>query len=223
MADGYSSLMRGLQLWDETRVVHKYKTSRDSSVRVKSWIFKFEGDVSFTAQGYTTVFGLVIDPDSAHSCSFTLKAFSLGTNSWLFFWRTGNTNGSLLGFPKMVKSPESLGRFLLSLLWRREADEAEHLDTQGCFSKTFDSPEEEAVICCLSVVGGAWLPLPGQEVFGFEVEHVPVGFSLLALAVHVLLGVLHHLLGLLHHLTGENTKLLTFLHQKELLWGPLLI
>lgn len=60
----------------------------------------------------------------------------LGTNSWLLFWRTGNTNGSLEGFPKVVKSPETLGHCLWSLLLRREADEAERLDAQGRFSKT---------------------------------------------------------------------------------------
>lgn len=54
---------------------------------------------------------------------------------------------------------------------------------------------------CLSAVGGARLPLAGQQVFGLEVKHVSVRLSLLALTVHVLLGVLHHLLSLFHHLT----------------------
>lgn len=56
------------------------------------------------------------------------------------------------------------------------------------------------------MIGGTRLPLPGQEVLGFEVEHVSVRLSLLALAVHSFLGVLHHLLGLLRHLRkGKQT------------------
>lgn len=52
----------------------------------------------------------------------------------------------------------------------------------------------------LSAVIGAWLPLPDQQMFGFEVKHVSVRLSLPALAVHAFLGVLHHLLCFLYHL-----------------------
>lgn len=58
----------------------------------------------------------------------------------------------------------------------------------------------------LSAICGARLPLPSQEVFGFEVKHVSVCLSLLALAVHVFLGFLHHLLRLLRHLMNKRTK-----------------
>lgn len=58
----------------------------------------------------------------------------------------------------------------------------------------------------LSSIVGARLPLAGQEVFGFEVEHVSVRLSLLAMAVHVFLGVLHHLLCLLCHLRNKIKK-----------------
>lgn len=63
-----------------------------------------------------------------------------------------------------------------------------------------NSPEKAV----LSAVGGARLPLPSQEVFGFEVKHVSVCLSLLALAIHVFLGVLHHLLCLLCHLRNKQ-------------------
>jgi len=61
-------------------------------------------------------------------------------------------------------------------------------------------------VCPLSVVVGAGRPLPGEEMFGHEVEHVPVGLALLALAVHVSLGVLHHLLHLLRHLRNNGRR-----------------
>lgn len=59
-----------------------------------------------------------------------------------------------------------------------------------------NSPEKAV----LSAISGARLPLPCQEVFGFEVKHVSVCLSLLALAVHAFLRLLHHLLCLLCHL-----------------------
>lgn len=58
----------------------------------------------------------------------------------------------------------------------------------------------------LSAICGARLPLPSQEVFGFEVKHVSVCLSLLALAVHVFLRFLHHLLRLLRHLMNKRTN-----------------
>lgn len=61
----------------------------------------------------------------------------------------------------------------------------------------------------LSVIGGARLPLPGQQVFGFEVKHMSVCLSLLALAVHASLRVLHHLLRLLYHLRNKPKETLT--------------
>lgn len=68
-----------------------------------------------------------------------------------------------------------------------------------------ESPEKIS-LCCLSAVSGAWLPLAGQQVFGFEVKHVSVCFSLLALAVHSSLGVLHDFLCLLRHLRKKRDK-----------------
>lgn len=65
-----------------------------------------------------------------------------------------------------------------------------------------NSPE----IAVLSAIVGAGLPLPGQEVFGFEVKHVSVCLSLLALAVHVSLGVLHHVLCLPRHLRNKQKR-----------------
>lgn len=58
----------------------------------------------------------------------------------------------------------------------------------------------------LSAIGGARLPLPRQKVFGFQVKHVTVSLSLLALPVHALLGVLHYLLCLFHHLRNKQTS-----------------
>lgn len=68
----------------------------------------------------------------------------------------------------------------------------------------FRSQQSRAAVV-LSVIVGARLPLPRQEVFGFEVKHVTVGLSLLAIAVHASLRVLHHLLCLLHHLRNKRT------------------
>lgn len=59
----------------------------------------------------------------------------------------------------------------------------------------------------LSVIVGARLPLPRQQMFGFEVVHVSVRLTLPALTVHVLLWWLHHFLCLLHHLRGKKTKI----------------
>lgn len=67
-------------------------------------------------------------------------------------------------------------------------------------------PAESPGKAVLSAICGARLPLPSQEVFGFEVKHVSVCLSLLALAVHVFLGFLHHLLRLLRHLMNKRTK-----------------
>lgn len=55
----------------------------------------------------------------------------------------------------------------------------------------------------LSAAGGARLPLPGQEMFGFEVKHVSISFALLTLAVHAFLGVFHDLLCLPYHLKDK--------------------
>lgn len=51
---------------------------------------------------------------------------------------------------------------------------------------------------------GARLPLPGQEMFGFEVKHVSIGFSLLSLTVYTFLRVFHDLLGLPCHLKEKQ-------------------
>lgn len=56
----------------------------------------------------------------------------------------------------------------------------------------------------LSVAVGARLPLPGQEMFGFEVKHVAIGFSLLTLTVYTFLRVFHDGLRLLYHLKERN-------------------
>lgn len=55
-----------------------------------------------------------------------------------------------------------------------------------------------------SAAVGAGLPLPGQEMFGFEVKDVSIGFSLLSLAVYTLLRVFHDPLGLLCHLKEKQ-------------------
>lgn len=55
-----------------------------------------------------------------------------------------------------------------------------------------------------SAAVGARLPLPGQEMFGFEVKHVSIGFSLLSLTVYTFLRVFHDLLGLLCHLKEKQ-------------------
>lgn len=58
----------------------------------------------------------------------------------------------------------------------------------------------------LSVIVGARLPLPRQQMFGFEVVHVSVRLALPALTVHVLLWWLHHFLCLLHHLREKKKQ-----------------
>lgn len=80
------------------------------------------------------------------------------------------------------------------------------------------------------MIGGTRLPLPGQEVLGFEVEHVSVRLALLALAVHSFLGVLHHLLGLLGHLRKGKTgrrqlkvEINEIILQRQQLWAKILL
>lgn len=63
-------------------------------------------------------------------------------------------------------------------------------------------PDEKMQV--LSVAVGARLPLPGQQMFGFEVKHVAIGFSLLTLTVHTFLRVFHDRLNLPCHLKDKE-------------------
>lgn len=81
-----------------------------------------------------------------------------------------------------------------------------HLHTEASLSLKRVQVSTVQKRAVLSAISGAWLPLPDQEMFGFEVKHVSVGLSLPALAVHAFLGVLHHLLRLLYHLRNVHKR-----------------
>lgn len=102
-------------------------------------------------------------------------------------------------FPRLKRKDISWSSFYCwgkCIEWRRKHRSLSLLEE----CPGLNSPETTV----LSAISGARLPLPGQEVFGFEVKHVSVCLSLLALAVHVFLGVLHHLLCLLCHLKNKQ-------------------
>ncbi len=112
-----------------------------------------------------------------------------------------------------LKKEKYLIIFFFLLLGKRYRMKTQTL----CPHRSLSFPEEcpslnSPETAVLSAIGGARLPLPGQEVFGFEVKHVSVCLSLLALAVHVFLGVLHHLLRLLCHLKNKQRRKRDFLN-----------
>lgn len=127
----------------------------------------------------------------------------------------------------MVKSPKTLGRFLLSLLLRRDADEAERLDAQGCFSKTSTVQKKQLwfVVYLWSVVPD--FLFPARRCLGLrsntcrsDSPFLPWRFMSFWEFFIIFLAFFTIWQEKIQN-TDFKFLFLTFLHQKELLWGSL--